>query len=314
MRRSSRILGGMLMAALATSWLIAQSAPRKRNVDPAARTVEATFSSTGNLRVVLECDRLEVASPYGALSIPVEDIRTIELATRLAPGVQQRVDDAIFNLGSEDFKVREEAQKELLALAEQAFPSLVTATKHADLEIAERAQELVAKLRGTLPEEHLEVREYDKITTQHSSLSGRLTAESLPVLTRQFGAQQLKLCDVRNIRSITVDPPEIDPMNVLDDPGSLTELRTQVGKTFAFRVTGRADGIVWGTGVYTTDSTLATAAVHAGALKAGESGVVRVTIIAPPPSFAGSTANGVSSSPYGPYPAAYQVVVRKAQK
>jgi hypothetical protein len=40
---------------------------------------------------------------------------------------------------------------------------------------------------------------------------------------------------------------------------------------------------------------------------------VRVTILPPPPAFGGSTQNGVTSSPYGAYPAAYQVLVPKAK-
>ena len=59
--------------------------------------------------------------------------------------------------------------------------------------------------------------------------------------------------------------------------------------------------------MYTTDSQLATAAVHAGAVRAGQTGVVKVTMLASPPAFQGSSRNGVTSNPYGPYPAAYRV-------
>src|SRR6185369_1403563 len=64
------------------------------------------------------------------------------------------------------------------------------------------------------------------------------------------------------------------------DPGTLKNFRGQLGKTLLFEVTGAANGSVWGSGVYTDDSTLATAAVHAGVLKVGEKGAVKVTILA----------------------------------
>jgi Ca2+-binding EF-hand superfamily protein len=92
------------------------------------------------------------------------------------------------------------------------------------------------------------------------------------------------------------------------DPGSLVGYQGQIGKVFKFRVTGEAGGGIWGTGVYTADSRLATAAVHAGALKAGQTGTVRVRIVAPPPAFEGSTANGVTSGGFGQFPGAYRVL------
>ena len=97
------------------------------------------------------------------------------------------------------------------------------------------------------------------------------------------------------------------PGTPLPDPGNLTAYQDRLGQTLSFRVTGSPDGPLWGTDVYTTDSTLATAAVHAGALAAGQTGTVQVKIVAPPPSFRGSTRNGVTSQDWGAYPAAFEV-------
>jgi hypothetical protein len=94
---------------------------------------------------------------------------------------------------------------------------------------------------------------------------------------------------------------------VLPDPGNLTAYQGQVGLTVDFQVTGAANGPLWGTDVYTTDSSLAMAAVHAGVLRMGETGVVRVLLVAPPPAFQGSTRNGVTSFPWDAYPSAFKV-------
>jgi hypothetical protein len=92
------------------------------------------------------------------------------------------------------------------------------------------------------------------------------------------------------------------------DPGSLTSYQNQIGKLLAFRVTGAAGGGVWGAGPYTADSRLAVAAVHAGVLEVGKTGTVKVRIVAPPESFAGTTAHGVTTQPFGAFPGAYQIV------
>jgi len=82
---------------------------------------------------------------------------------------------------------------------------------------------------------------------------------------------------------------------VLPNPGNLVVYNQRFGETMTFTVTGQSKGTVRGTGSYTTDSDLATVAVHAGILKDGETGTVRVTIIGSPAEFTGSTTNGITS-------------------
>ncbi len=101
---------------------------------------------------------------------------------------------------------------------------------------------------------------------------------------------------------------------VLDDPGSMNGLRGKNGEVFYFKVIGSNTGRVWGTGVYADDSNLATAAVHAGALKVGEVGVVKVTILAGQAKYEGSTQNEVTSTDYGQWYGSFSVVGVKAEK
>lgn len=81
----------------------------------------------------------------------------------------------------------------------------------------------------------------------------------------------------------------------IPDPGTFATYAANIGKVYAVETTGAAFGFIWGTDVYTGDSTLAVAAVHAGALKVGEKGVVKVTIVPSPPMHTGSTRNGITS-------------------
>lgn len=97
------------------------------------------------------------------------------------------------------------------------------------------------------------------------------------------------------------------PSPARPDPGTLGAYRDRVGQTFAFRVTGAADGTIWGTDAYTDDSPLATAAVHAGVLRVGETGVVSVTILPGDDRYEGSARNGVTSLPYASFPGGYRV-------
>ena len=94
----------------------------------------------------------------------------------------------------------------------------------------------------------------------------------------------------------------------LPDPGSMWSYEKHVGQSFEFQVTGSTSGgSIWGTGTYTGDSQLPVAAVHAGVLRDGESGVVKVTILAGDSRYLGSSRNGISSYDYGTYPFSYRI-------
>jgi hypothetical protein len=91
--------------------------------------------------------------------------------------------------------------------------------------------------------------------------------------------------------------------------GNLAKFEEQVGKTISLRVRGAPGGPVWGTGTYSTESSLAAAAVHAGVLRAGQTGVVRVRIKPPQQMFRQSFQNGIATqASYGQQHGAFTFV------
>ena len=95
---------------------------------------------------------------------------------------------------------------------------------------------------------------------------------------------------------------------VASDPGTMSGYSDKIGKTFRFRVTGTVGGgSVWGTSLYTADSHLGTAAVHAGVLNPGQAGIVTVEMLPGLSSYSGTTAHGVTTSPWPAYGATYRL-------
>lgn len=92
-----------------------------------------------------------------------------------------------------------------------------------------------------------------------------------------------------------------------DAPARMQDLCETPGTTYYFRVTGEVSGSVWGTDIYTGDSLLSAAAVHAGAIKLDETAVVRVTVMSPLAHYQGSIRYGVTSHDYGRFGTAYRV-------
>lgn len=265
------------------------------------------------LHVTLLDEKIAMKTDYGLLEVPVADIERIEFATRVPPETKQKVEAAIANLGNEDFKIREQATADLLALESYAYPALLEAVESEDPEVVLRADKLLEQIRKTASEDDLAVYEFDLIVTSKSQFGGTIQVESLKVDTAPFGQQQLPIAVLRGLGS---EERESEPANVLPDPGNMANYQGQVGKTFHFRLTGppagRGNGAVWGSDIYTFDSMVSMAAVHAGVLKPGETKVVGVTMLGPQQQFASSSRNGIVTGNWGQYPSAFKFATRKA--
>jgi hypothetical protein len=278
----------------------------KAGLDP--RAVVAHFIDGSVVKLTLSDDKLEVTTASGKKAVRLADVHKIEFAARVPDDLAKKIAAAITRLGSEAFEERERAGDELTAIGVPACPALVAATKSPDAEVKLRAASVLARIKAKVPEELLVVRTEDVVHTAAGKVVGKIEGASWKATTPLFGEVQVKLSDVRFLRSQSFPETEEEKLVVQPDPGTLTGFEGQVGKMLAFKVTGAVTGVVWGNDVYTSDSALATAAVHAGVLAAGKTGTVKVRMVAPPPAFGSSSRNGVTTLSYGPWSGAYEFV------
>jgi hypothetical protein len=94
-----------------------------------------------------------------------------------------------------------------------------------------------------------------------------------------------------------------------DWTATATNLRNVAGSRFEYvcPAAGRLDQ-VWGTRVYTDDSSVCTAAVHAGLITVAEGGIVTIEHLPGQASYTGSVANGVTSVSYGAWSGSFQLI------
>jgi len=90
--------------------------------------------------------------------------------------------------------------------------------------------------------------------------------------------------------------------------GALVAYNSMIGQTLYLSATGSTTGTVYGSGTYGIDSDVRTAAVHAGVLTAGQTAILQIKILADQGSYAGSTANGVTSRSGGYCGGSFQVL------
>ena len=83
----------------------------------------------------------------------------------------------------------------------------------------------------------------------------------------------------------------------------------EVGERFLFQCPpGGSDLSIWGTDVYTADSSVCTAAVHAGLITLAAGGAVTIEIRPGQDSYVGSTRNGITSNEYGSWGSSFAFV------
>jgi hypothetical protein len=97
-------------------------------------------------------------------------------------------------------------------------------------------------------------------------------------------------------------------VKVLPDPGNFDAPAGDVGKVYYFDVVGTRDGgSTWGSDVYTTQSHLGVSAVHAGVLRAGQRGIVKVTVMPGQDAYMSTTRNGVTSAAWDAWGVSFKV-------
>jgi hypothetical protein len=91
-------------------------------------------------------------------------------------------------------------------------------------------------------------------------------------------------------------------------------LRGRNGQQFTFACPGNGtiSGRIWGTDIYTDDSSICTAAVHAGLFTTQWGGTVVIEIRPGAAAYAASTRNGVTSRDYGSWAGSYVIVSGKS--
>ena len=98
---------------------------------------------------------------------------------------------------------------------------------------------------------------------------------------------------------------EITP---IDWSTTATGFKNEIGMTYKFQCP--ADGkeyAVWGSDIYTADSSICTAAVHAGLLTLAEGGVVTIEFRPGRLTYGSTTRNGIKSLTFGEYRLSYVV-------
>ena len=94
----------------------------------------------------------------------------------------------------------------------------------------------------------------------------------------------------------------------LSSNANMTSYNSKTNEIYGVLVTASNSGSLWGTEIYTSDSTVAKAVIHMGLAQAGETVLVKIQMLPGQSSYVGTTQNDITSSSYGSYSASYKVL------
>lgn len=172
--------------------------------------VEILFLNGSKIRVIIETEKLEVASIYGKLTVPIEDVTAIEFGLHYPEGAVEKIDAAIKNLGNGDYRIREGAAKTLIQLGPYAYPAVLRAAKGKDVEVAGRAKDIVEKIQAKHPKKDLKTSTDDRVVTPTQTLVGRILTPTVKTHGEYFGVMEHKLTNMRTLRAVARAGADMD--------------------------------------------------------------------------------------------------------
>lgn len=200
----SRMLTGVLLASLCGA--AAHSFPTPPLAPAKAAATSAEFQvklhDDSQIAVTLLDPSVTVVTKYGKLVVPASEVRRIEPGFRYPAGVEGKVNKAIEDLGSPEYKVREEAEGALIGFGVSAVPGTRRALKSEDPEVARRAAAVMKNLEGKLTAEKISVRDHDVVETAEFTARGRIEESQVKVRTKHFGEAALALAEIRTFTAV----------------------------------------------------------------------------------------------------------------
>jgi hypothetical protein len=175
-----------------------QSADPKSFAEPVE--AEVRFTDDSVMRMIVLQDRVEVVTRYGKLMVPVREIQSIDFGVHVPEGLEQKIAQSIEDLGSEAYRTRETALKNLVGWGPYAFPQVYHATKSPDPEIIKRSILALDKIRAKHPARNLRLRQEDVIATPAFTIVGNIITPVMRAKNVNFGELDLKLCTLRSVR------------------------------------------------------------------------------------------------------------------
>jgi len=181
----------------------AQPPDEGKKPDDPVEQAEVRFTDDSIVKMSILQERLEIVTKYGKLTIPTSDIVKIDFGVHVPAELEKKIAKAIEDLGSENYKTRETALRDLVMWGPYAYPQVYRASKSELPEVTKRATLAMEKMKAKHPSRNLRLREDDVVVTPSFTIVGRIVTPTVKARAENFGELDLQLAKLRGIRWLT---------------------------------------------------------------------------------------------------------------
>jgi len=180
-----------------------QKPPQKKQPSSPKKEVKirVVLKDTTRIVGVVEADKFVVETAYGVLEVPPNEMRRVVVGKKADEELVEKLAALIRRLGSDDFKKRQEAKKELKELGAAAITDLKRALESDDAETRKAATELLDELEKQYSPDEV-VPDEDIIETARFTIVGNLKLETFTIKTR-YGVLKMPKKDITRIEFLT---------------------------------------------------------------------------------------------------------------
>jgi hypothetical protein len=175
-----------------------ESAESEEEKEPEEEYSQVYMKDNTYVEGVVNIDNFEVETEYGKLVVPRDQIIKIRIGKNADKELKENIGKLIGKLADEEFKVREDATKELGALGAVALEELREAAKSEDVEVKTRAEKLVKEIEQSIPPDSEEIIDDDEIVAKKFTIRGTLLVDKFIIKTR-YGTITADKKDVKTL-------------------------------------------------------------------------------------------------------------------
>lgn len=182
---------------------VVDTKPPPKEERPSPKSTVAIFHDGTKVVGQIVGDKLEVTTKYGKLSVPLSDVLRIEFGLHYEDGEEARIKKLVGDLGSKSFREREDASATLLDLGVTSYLLVSEAVQSKDLEVKQRAEEVLKKIKEKYGDSKIRKRPWDVVYTAGDfTIRGTVSMNNFKIENGSLGAVALKPAQLERLQMV----------------------------------------------------------------------------------------------------------------
>jgi type 1 fimbria pilin len=213
----------------------------------------------------LSVSEITVDTSFGKLVVPIEKIRSFTPGLDSNPKQVEQLQGLIDKLGSDDYKTREQAHKDLAALGMKVRKELESFLNSENAEVKRHVTEIIKELEAAAEEQGGDEEQptaeqpwirLDTVVTTDFTVIGKISPPEFTIQSK-YGPLNVKLADVKMAARDTVSKESlrktvtVDGSNIAQRSFKNSGIRVEAGDKITLRAEGNVIMSPWGSNAAT---------------------------------------------------------------